>query len=466
MHAHTARLPSDSVAPSFICTGKYTPSVFEVLRIARREGLLGLLLQAWRSGGDLAYVQLGRAKPLFLVTHPEHVRHIAVSHRQNYEKHESYDSVRELLLGHGIVSAIGEDWRRQRKLMAPFFTPRAVERFYPIFLADTQQLIHRWRGLQGGGQPVDMFDEMMQITASIILHAVFSTESDETLHHIRGAVERNIAFVSQRQMGWLPLPLWVPTPSHLRFQRTRRDVDEYIRGVVAQRRTLPQEQWPDDLLTKMMMTRDEETGSTMADQLVVDNGVTMFVAGHETTARTLGFLWYALSQNPEVEARMHAELDAVLGEAPPSVNDLKKLPYTLQVIKEVMRLYPPAPMYPRDTVADDELAGVRIPAGTRMVLFPYGTHRHPDFWEEPERFDPDRWLPEREAARDPQAYHPFAAGHRICLGNSFSLLETHVVAAMLARRFKVRLKPGHQARIDIEGTLVVRHGLPMFVEPR
>jgi cytochrome P450 len=118
------------------------------------------------------------------------VRHIAISHRQNYEKHESYDSVRELLLGHGIVSAIGEDWRRQRKLMAPFFTPRAVERFYPIFLADTQQLIHRWRGLQGGGQPVDMFDEMMQITASIILHAVFSTESDETLHRIRGAVER------------------------------------------------------------------------------------------------------------------------------------------------------------------------------------------------------------------------------------------------------------------------------------
>jgi cytochrome P450 len=465
MHTQAAPLPTAPATPSAIRTGSYRPSLFELLRITRREGVLGLIQQAWRSGGDLAEVQLGRAPPMFLVTHPEHVRHISVTHRQNYEKLASYDAVRELQMGNSVVSAFGEDWRRQRKLMAPFFTPRAVERFHPIFLADTGQLIQRWRGLPGG-QPVDMFDEMMGITAAIILHSVFSTESDEALHRVREGVEHTIAFTNKRLMGMFPLPLWLPLPSHLRFHRTRRDVDGYIRGVVARRRALPQERWPDDLLTKMMATRDEETGGTLADQLVVDNGVAMFVAGHETTARTLGFLWYALSQNPDVEARMHAELDPVLGEAPPTVSDLKKLPYTLQVIKEVMRLYPPVPMYPRDTVADDELAGVRIPAGTRVMLYAYGTHRHPDFWEDPERFDPDRWLPEREAARDPHAYHPFAAGHRICLGNNFSLLETHVVAAMLARRFKARLKPGHQVRLDCKGMLVVRNGLPMFLEPR
>ncbi len=466
MLAHAAPLPSSPASLPSISTGEYAPSALEIIRKTRREGLLGLLEEAWRSGGDLTRIKFGRSKPMFLVVHPDHVRHISVTHRQSYEKLESYDTVREMLLGHGIVSAIGEDWRRQRKLMAPFFTPRAVERFYPIFLSDTQQLIQRWRGLHGAGHSVDIFEEMMGITAAIILHAVFSTESGETLQRIRGAVEHNIAFMTQRQMGMALLPLWLPTPSHLRFQRERRGVDDYIRGVIAQRRAMPQEQWPDDLLTKMLTTRDEETGGTMADQLVLDNGVTMFVAGHETTARTLGFMWYALSQNPEVEGRMHAELDSVLGEAPPTVSDLKKLPYTLQVIKEVMRLYPPVPMYPRDAVADDTLAGMHIPAGTRMMLFPYGTHRHPDFWEQPERFDPDRWLPEREAARDAYAYHPFAVGHRICLGNSFSLLETHVVASMLARRFKVRLKPGHRARIDTTGTLVVRNGLPMFIEPR
>ena len=453
-------------SPSSIRTGRYTPSLLEVFRIMRRDGLLGLMRQAWRSGGDLAYVRVGRAKPLFLAAHPEHVRHISVTQRQNYEKRESYDSVRELLMGDAIVSANGEDWRRQRRLMAPFFTPRAVDRFHPIFVADTQRLIQRWGGLQGRGQPVDMFDEMMHVTASIILHAIFSTESDEELHRISEAVQRNVAFAGQRQMEVLSLPMWVPTPSHRNYRRTRQGVDAYIRGVVARRRALPQAQWPDDLLTRMLTTRDEETGGTMADQLVVDNGVGLFIAGHETTARTLGFLWYVLSQHPEVEARMHAELDAVLGEAPPTLSDLKKLPYTLQVIKEVLRLYPAVPMYPRDVLADEELAGVRLPAGARVMLFAYATHRHPDFWEDPERFDPDRWLPEREAARDPHAYHPFAAGHRVCLGNSFSLLETHVVAAMLARRFKVRLKPGHQARVDMSGTLMVRNGLPMLIEPR
>ncbi|MFP2905329.1 cytochrome P450 [Pyxidicoccus sp. 3LFB2] len=465
MQAHAAPQPGAPSPPLSIRTGRYTPSLIEVARIMRREGLLGLLMQSWRSGGDLAYVRVGFAKPLYLVTHPEHVRHISVTHRQNYEKHASYDSVRDLLMGQGIVGAIGEDWRRQRKLMASFFTPRAVERFHSVFLADTQQLIQRWRGLPGG-QPVDMFDEMMHITASIILHALFSTESDDTLERIREAVESNVAFASGRQMELLPVPLWVPTPGNRRFQRTRRSVDRYIRGVVERRQALPREQWPEDLLTRMMTTPDEETGGTMADQLVVDNGVTLFVAGHETTARTLGFLWYALSQHPEVEARLHAELDAVLGEAPPTLGDLKKLPYTLQVIKEVMRLYPPVTMYPRDVVADDELAGVRIPAGARVMLFAFGTHRHPDYWEDPERFDPDRWLPEREAGRDPHAYHPFASGHRICLGNNFSLLETHVVAAMLARRFKVRLKPGHQPRLDTLGMLRLRNGLPMLIEPR
>lgn len=467
MQAHAAPPPSAPASSVPIRTGRYTPSLLEVASIMRREGLLGLLMQSWRSGGDLAYVRVGFAKPLFLVTHPEHVRHISVTHRQNYEKHASYDSVRDLLMGQGIVGAFGESWRRQRKLMAPFFTPRAVEKFHSIFLADTRQLVQRWRGLQGSGQCVDMFDEMMHITASIILHALFSTESDETLRHIREAVESNVAFASGRQMELLPVPLWVPTPGNRRFQRTRKSVDSYIRTVVARRRALPPEQWPEDLLTRMLTTRDEETGGTMAEQLVVDNGVSLFVAGHETTARTLGFLWYALSQHPEVEARLHAELDAVLGEeAPPTLDDLRKLPYTLQVIKEVMRLYPPVTMYPRDAVADDELAGVRIPAGARVMLFAFGTHRHPDFWEEPERFNPDRWLPEREAARDAHAYHPFASGHRVCMGNNFSLLETHVVAAMVARRFKVRLKPGHRARLDTLGMLRVSNGLPMFIEPR
>jgi cytochrome P450 len=445
-------------------TGEYAPSTFELLQTARRKGRLGLMLHAWQSGGDLARVRFG-SRSFFLVVHPSHVRHVTVTHRQNYDKFNSYRGVRDLMLGHGVLTAVGEDWRWQRKLMASFFTPRGVEKYYPLFVKDTQRFIQRWQALQGTGRSVEVSEEMMQLTASIILHTVFSTESDETLQDIKGAVERIISFVSRQNVGFR-FPLWVPTPRNVRFLRARRRVNDYIRGLIAQRRALPREQWPEDLLTKMMTLRDEETGTVMSDALLLDNGITLFFAGHETTARTLSFLWYALSQNPEVEARLHAELDAVLGDAPPTVHDLKQLPYTLQVIKEVMRLYPAAPMYVRDAVAEDALEGVRIPAGSPMILFPYATHRHPAFWDEPERFDPDRWLPEREAARDPHAYHPFSAGQRICLGNNFALFETHLLTAMLARRFKVRLEPGHQPHIDSAGTLVMRNGLPMLIEPR
>jgi cytochrome P450 len=177
-------------------------------------------------------------------------------------------------------------------------------------------------------------------------------------------------------------------------------------------------------------------------------------------------LWYALARNPNVEARLHAEIDAVVGDRSPAVEDLKRLPYTLQVIKETLRLYPPAPVYVRDALAEDMLDGVPVPTGASMMLFPYCTHRHPDFWEYPERFDPDRWLPKAEAGRHPYAYHPFAAGQRICLGNHFALFESHLLVAILARRFAARPLAGHEPIIDMEGTLNSRNGLPMIIERR
>lgn len=446
-------------------TGTYMPGWLEALVEWRRKGTLGMMMHVWRQHGDLTYMRFGK-HPTFLVVHPEHVRHISVSRRQNYDKHATYDTVRELLLGDGVVTAVGESWRWQRKLMAPFFTPRGVERYYPIMLADAQRFVQGWQARAQPTQPVDMFTEMMKVTAAIILRTLFSTASDEALVELKEAVETMMRFVSQQEWKLLRLPRWVPTPENVAYQRARRVTHSYIRQLIAQRRALPAEQWPEDALTKLLTTRDEETGATMSDQLLLDNGITLFFAGHETTARTLTFLWYALSQHPEVEARLHAEVDSVLGEAPPTLEDLKRLPYTLRVIKEVMRLYPAAPMYARDAVAEDEIDGVRIPAGSRMLLFSYATHRHPAFWPDPERFDPERWRPELESARDPHAYHPFAAGQRICLGNNFSLLETHLLTAMLARRFKVRLVPGHQPQLEAFGTLGSRNGMPMVIQPR
>lgn len=221
---------------------------------------------------------------------------------------------------------------------------------------------------------------------------------------------------------------------------------------------------PRDLLTQLMETRDDE-GRPMAKSLLADESITMFFAGHETTARTLAATWAALSAHPRVAQRLHAELDGVLGDRTPTVDDLRALPYTLQVVKEVLRLWPAAPFYVRDAVEDTEVAGHPVPAGTPVMLTPYWTHRHPDFWEDPEVFDPDRFTPEAEKARHPQAYHPFATGERVCIGNHFSLLESHLLLAVLARRFAPRLV-GVQPRWVMNGVLSPAGGLPMRIVAR
>jgi len=444
-----------------------TPSTLQLALQIRSKGWLQFLMDLWRTHGDLPRLRLGGAS-LCLVIHPEHVRHISITARQSFEKLHSYDGSRALLLGDGLIASTGELWKRQRRLMSSFFSPRSIEQYYPVFRAAAETTARRWEPIAAAGKPIDMIEEMMLVTAWIIVQSMFGTDvADERLSTLQGDVEGLIGFVTRRSYAVLKPPMWLPLPRHRRYRAARARVHALIQELLARRRNQPQASWPDDLLSKLMLARDEETGEAMTDALVRDESIGIFIAGHETTARTMSFLWYALHENPHVQARMHAELDAVLPrDEAPTLEQLKRLPYTLQVIKEVLRLYPPAPAYVRDAAADHVMDGVRIAAGTHMLMFPYATHRHPDFWEEPERFDPDRWRPEREAARHPYAYHPFAAGHRICLGNNFALLEAHVLAALLVRRFSARMVAGHRPQLECAGTLIVRNGLPMVITAR
>jgi len=448
--------------------GRKSPFVLDAVRDIQRKGFLQFLTDEWRQHGDLLRIDIG-SRSMVLAVHPEHVRHISLTNRDNYDKLESYDTVRELLLGDGVLTSTGEVWRRQRKLMAPFFTPRGVKQFMPIMLHDAQQFIERWEAKAKAehGEPAEMLDEMMFITASIILKSLFTTESDEALLELKEDVETMILFVSTAANNPFRLPLWLKVGKNGRYHLARQRVQAYIRNVIAQRRAIPMEQWPNDLLTKLMLARDEETGEAMSDALLRDESITMFFAGHETTARTMTFTWHALAKHPDVAAKLHAEIDDVLGDRWPTVEDLKRMPYTLQVIKETLRLYPAAPIYARDAVRADTMDSKMIEAGSRMLLSPFLTHRHPDFWDDPERFDPDRWTPEREAAQHPYAYHPFAAGQRICLGNNFSLFESHLLLAMLARRFAPQLTdPEHKPQLDMAGTLMSRNGMPMQIVRR
>jgi cytochrome P450 len=444
-----------------------SPSLLQIAWQIRNKGALQFFMDEWRAQGDLPHLRMGRHKLLFVI-HPEHVRRVLVTGRQDFDKLQTWESSRQLLLGDGLIASTGELWKRQRRLLSSLFTPRNIEQYYPVMLAETEATARRWESFAQSERPIDVLDEMTRVTACIILRSMFGMDiSEQRLRSLEGDVETMILFVNNREMLPVKPPLWAPLPSHRRYLEARSRVHALIREVIARRRAEPQASWPNDLLSKLMLARDEKTGESMTDLLVHDESLGIFVAGHETTARTMAFLWYALHDNPSVAARLHAELDAVLpADQPPTLEQLKRLPYTMQTIQEVLRLYPPSPAQPRDARVDQALGELRVQPGTYLLLFPYATHRHPEFWEEPERFDPDRFLPSREQARHPFAYYPFGGGQRICLGNSFAMLEALILTALLARRFSARLVAGHQPRIEMAGTLMIRNGLPMRISSR
>lgn len=439
------------------------PGTLAALNRIRRDGFLGAVEHFWRRHGDTFQLRLG-AKSIVLALQPDAVRRVTVEQRDIYDKRRSYDGARRYLIGDGLVTSTGKLWRRQRKLIAPFFTPRGIRAYVPTMVREAGELRRRWSELADSRATVDMGEEMMRVTAAIILRTMFSTDSDDAIVTLRHDIEEMISFANSRRQG-VPWPDWLPTTRHRAYRAAHRRVDSYTATVIAQRRALPEADWPEDLLSRMMRP-DPQTGATMDEQLLRDESVTAFVAGHETTARLLTAAWLALAEHPEVEDRLHRELDEQLGDDEPSLANLRRLPYTLQVVKEVLRLYPPAPFYARDATADDVIDGFRIPAGSAVLVSPYFTHRHPDFWPDPERFDPDRWTPEAEAERHPAAYHPFAAGPRVCIGNSFALLEAHLLLALLAREFAPRPISRYAADWRMEGLLLLKNGLPVTITRR
>jgi cytochrome P450 len=438
------------------------PGALRFIRGVRARGFLHFVGELWREYGDVFQVRLGSRRLLFVV-HPDAVEQVTVTHRSKYDKVASYDPVRKYLTGDGLVGSTGDLWRRQRKLLAPFFTPKGILTYAELMIRDSVRLQERWQHLAQAGTEVEIAEEMTAVTASIILKSMFSSPSLESIAQIKDAVETMISFVNLRATGVF-LPAWVPTPTNRKYVAARKLVHETIRELIVKRRQMPEAEWPDDLLSRLMRVRDEETGQPMSEALVRDESITAFFAGHETTARTMTFTWYALATNPRATERLHLELDRVLGGRAPSVDDLRQLPYTLNVVMEVLRLYPAGPFYARDAVEADEIGGFDVAPGTSLLLSPYYTHRHPAFWENPEAFEPGRWAQGGEGRS--RAFHPFGAGPRVCIGNNFSLLESHLLLAILAQRFTPRLRRGYEARWEMKGVLGLAGGLPMQIVAR
>ncbi|MCB9640434.1 MAG: cytochrome P450 [Myxococcales bacterium] len=428
-----------------------------------QKGILAAMEEYWKTYGDIFEVQVG-PKKLVVVIHPDHVRHVTLTNAKNYEKLQSYDSVRKYIIGNGIVTSIGDLWKRQRRLMAPFYTPRGVQDFAEIMLRDTISTRARWEMLAEKQPEIEMLDEMALITASIILKAIFSSDSEADILGIKDSVETMISFSNRRMSNPFIAPDWVPTEANKKYRKAREFTHGYINTILDARLKMDESDYPDDLLSKLIKAEDPETGERMSRDLLRDEALTNFFAGYETSARTMSYAWYGIAANPDVKAKLHEELDRELGGKNPTLEDLKRLPYTLQILKETLRLYPPAPMYAKDVVEDDEIDGYRIEKGSSMLVMPFLTHRHPDFWKDPERFVPERHASDKQ--QHPQAYHPFGAGPRICLGNHFSLLETHIILAILGQFFDPRLPSDYKAEFVSQGILHLQNGLPMTLHQR
>ena len=402
----------------------------------------------------------------FFVNEPNAIKHILLDNAANYAKTEITRRLLEPGLGRGLLTSEGDTWRRHRRIMAPSFDHRSIVAYAPLMTEIAEDLAAQWDTLPAGGE-VDVAAAMMHATLHIISRTMFSSDSDEIVDIVERGVEHYQSEIRPGLIDLLELPQWLSRlTSWRRPERVFSEFDKMIDRLLTARGRAGDGEAPKDLLARLLAARDEETGSGMTMQEVRNQVVTIFMAGHETTALALTWTWYLLSQHPAAQAKLHAELAAVLGGRTPRHEDLGKLRYTRMVLEESMRLYPPAHTLSRAALDDDEVLGRRIPARAQILIVPWLLHRNPKLWDRPGEFDPERFAPERAGSRHRFAYIPFGAGQRICIGAAFAMAEAMLLLATIAQRYRLRLKPGFPVEPQGLITLRARHGMRMILERR
>jgi cytochrome P450 len=428
---------------------------------AVRRDPIGVFMDAARRFGDVAYLQIG-SRHGFLATNPADIRHVLADNARNYRKSPLYNKLTRSL-GQGLITSEGSYWLRQRRLAQPAFHRQRVAAFASVMTRSALETVERWRPAAARGASLDIGTEMMLLTQAIILRTLLGTEPGAASEEVGRAwpiVNRYIG-----ESFWsLGLTDGWPTPKNRRFERARQALDRVVFRMIDEHRQRSRD--GTDLLSMLIAARDEDTGEAMTDVQLRDEVMTFLLAGHETTALALAWTWYLLSQHPESQARLEAEVDAVLGGRTPELADLDRLPFARMVIEESMRLYPPAWGFSRQAIEPDVIGGYPLPAGWLVFVLPYVMHRHPAYWEDPDQFDPTRFTPERVAARPKFVYLPFGAGPRQCLGNQFAMLEAHLLVATLTQHYRLHLAPGHRVETWPLITLHPRYGMKMIVESR
>ena len=434
------------------------PSSYIAFSKAYRDDPLGAFGQAWKTYGDSIRFKALPGVDVYFVAHPDTAAHVLTSHGQAYRKAPSVHQPLSLLLGNGILISEGESWLRQRRLMNPAFHRQSIVKLASVMTFWAEERVQRWERYPTGSA-IDVAEEMQQLTLEIVGEALFSTGLEAQSDSFAAAFRRAAEFINDRINAPFKVPMWVPTKPHRQFMEDRNRLRQIAMHLIGLRRH--QENVPLDLLSMLMTAQDADTGSQMSDSELLDEVMTLLIAGHETVSVTLSWAFHLLGDRPQVLHQLQDELETVLKGNPPSVEDYMQLPYTRMVIEETLRLYPPVWGLSRETTKADEIQGYTIPPRSFVIVGTYFTHRHPEFWTAPEQFNPERFTEAEALKRHKFAYHPFGGGPRICIGNQFALMEATLILATLVQRF--HLKPASAQPVEIDPTFTLRpkNGLTM-----
>ncbi len=459
---HFAVMQPDSSAPPLLRSSARKapgPPDYYLLRRLRPTARdpIGACLGLWRQYGDITRLHWFGPHYLHICVHPAMVEHILQANWSNYSKGFFYKRL-ATFAGNGLLTSEGDLWLRQRRLAQPAFHRARIARLADLMAGEVGALCERWER-EKTAEPFDVAGEMMRLTLQIAARALFGTQMrGAAAHRFHELMNIGMAHVEHRTNP-LSLPEKVPTPHNRRFLWAKGELQKWILEIVHRRRT--GEESGDDLLQMLVDARDEDTGEGMSDQQLFDEVITLLIAGHETSADALAWGFSLLARHPEKREELENEAKNALNGALPAQADLERLPYARQVFEESLRLYPPFWAIGRETLGDDVIGGYEVKARSTLIVPPFLTHRHPEFWPDPDAFKPDRFTPEQVAKRPKFAYFPFGGGPRLCIGQGFGLMEGQIALAVIASRFRLELAPFEKLVMDPSPTLRPHGGLWM-----
>ncbi|MGI9107736.1 MAG: cytochrome P450 [Pyrinomonadaceae bacterium] len=438
--------------------GRRGARLFEFL--AFRRDPLKFLTDIARDYGDIVNFRMG-PQQVYMLNHPDLIKDALVTRADHFHKGRALQRSKRLL-GEGLLTSEGEHHRRQRRLAQPAFHRKRIDAYGAVMVDYAARHSARWQD----GETRDIAHDMMRLTLAIVGQTLFDTEVESEADEIGGALTEIMELFQMLLLPYSEYLEKLPLPVNRRFLRARASLDSVIYRIIDERRASGTDRG--DLLSMLLLAQDEEgdTGG-MTDKQLRDEVMTIFLAGHETTANALAWTWYLLAKNPAAEAKLHAELDSVLtNDRLPTVADLPQLRYTEMVLAEAMRLYPPAWVIGRLAIKDYPVGEYVAEKGTLILVSQYVMHRDPRFYPDPLRFDPERWTPEAKEARPPFAYFPFGGGARRCIGEGFAWMEGTLVIASIARRWRMRLVPDHRVQPHPRITLRPKQGIRMTMLKR